>query len=735
MKLKLHIIFSFLFCISIHSFGAVNDTIHCDGIQYKVTKEDTIANLFEVHAIHYDSVYIIFPDFVEKNGHIYFVTDAVVKYDSTVCSLQHYSKIDMSAATHITHFRSLWSESIAIDSLILPPNLMSFPRSNMCQTVETPDDSLKILWDKYKLLPGIHRVWSSGTQELERLYMRSCTSLLEVDLSSYTSITLAGMLCFSSDPWLQKLKLPNTLKVIPDYMLDENFRLTEFSIPDSVEYIGILGYGPLLDTLYIGKKVSGIKSGAFGGLYKLRHIEVDTANLNYASVNGVLYHKDLTTLFAYPYGRSDSIFHMLPTTEKTHDCAFYVHSNPFFNDDEVRLDKEDFKRREDSLSLRTIVCTNSLKELGEMTFENSTIKRLINFEETQVKVIPYSCFRHSSIETLALPYGLTKIEASAFEKTWNLTSITNMDWLTNLHTIGQSAFKDAHLLDSLDFWYCNLLVELPKYMCYNDSSLRHVSFPRNIKSIGNNAFKNCISLQHIICPAVVPIPIDSSVFEGVDKQKCVLKIHARSLDMYKSAPVWKEFFNMDTTGLYYIQTSVSDSLAGYVTGGGIYQKGEYAILKALANNGYEFVKWSDGEKFVSRVIHVLHDDSLKAIFRKLPEQPKLYTLTIATNDSSMGQVTGSGQYTQGTEVNITAIPYDGHYLQSWSFTDSQDKSVLYTMPAEDVTLQAIFAPLSNHLETQPANSDKPQLVVKNGHIFIKRNGKYYTLSGDLGIEE
>ena len=157
-------------------------------------------------------------------------------------------------------------------------------------------------------------------------------------------------------------------------MLDENFRLTEFSIPDSVEYIGILGYGPLLDTLYIGKKVSGIKSGAFTGLYKLRHIEVDTANLNYASVNGVLYHKDLTTLFAYPYGRSDSIFHMLPTTEKTHDCAFCVHSNPFFNDDEVRNDKENFKRREDSLSLRTIVCTNSLKELGEMTFENSTIK-------------------------------------------------------------------------------------------------------------------------------------------------------------------------------------------------------------------------------------------------------------------------------------------------------------------------------------------------------------------------
>lgn len=71
-----------------------------------------------------------------------------------------------------------------------------------------------------------------------------------------------------------------------------------------------------------------------------------------------------------------------------------------------------------------------------------------------------------------------------------------------------------------------------------------------------------------------------------------------------------------TEQTFTISVSAAPSGSGTVTGGGTYTKGTAIELKAIANDGYEFSKWSDGETDNPRSIVVESDMSLTAQFKK-----------------------------------------------------------------------------------------------------------------------
>ena len=582
--------------------------------------------------------------------------------------------------------------------------------------------------DYDKLLPGIHRIRSTGTQADEYVKLTGCTSLIEADLSTYTTTNRSFSSHadqFSQNPFLERLVIPNTITAIYAQAFDYDLRLRDVNIPDSLEMIGpyLTTYYLPMDTLRLGKKVSEISYAFAAGWYNLKHIEVDSVNPYFMSDSGVLYTKNQSVLYRYPYSRAGSEFHIPSTTDTIWYAAFANGSKGIdLGTDHIRY----LQHLADSASLKKVVCHPKLKYLATDTYFGSSIRRIIGFAETYITKIPVNCFSHSAIDSIALPFRLTDIGYEAFSFTYNLRTITNLSRLPYLRSIGEGAFRDAWKLESVDLLPCNKLLDIPKTMCYNDSALGFVSLPRNVQSIGDEAFQNCGSLQQIVCPAVEPIPIDASVFDGVDKQNCVLKVPARSLALYKSAPVWKEFFQVDTTGFYYIEAVSSDTLAGTVTGSGAYLSGESAILEAQAMDGYRFAEWSDGYPYNPRAVKVTKDGSYTAIFEEIP----LHTLTVLSNDSSMGTVTGSGIYEEGMQITITATPYDGYYLHHWDFTGESGLDVIFTMPTNDITLTAYFAPKDEYESVEAINNAAiSHKFLKGGTFYILRNNKTYTLQG------
>ncbi len=140
-----------------------------------------------------------------------------------------------------------------------------------------------------------------------------------------------------------------------------------------------------------------------------------------------------------------------------------------------------------------------------------------------------------------------------------------------------------------------------------------------------------------------------------------------------------------TTPEYSVTISVNGN--GTVTGAntGTYLEGTELTLTATPAEHYEFTGWTGDVESTDNplTITVDGDKNITANFAK-----KQYTLTVQANDAAKGDVTGSGTYEYGTEVQITATPKAGYEFIGWS-NGSKENPLTISME-EDTELTANF---------------------------------------------
>ncbi len=161
--------------------------------------------------------------------------------------------------------------------------------------------------------------------------------------------------------------------------------------------------------------------------------------------------------------------------------------------------------------------------------------------------------------------------------------------------------------------------------------------------------------------------------------------------------------------IYTLSLTISPAGAGSVTGGGQYTASVSVNLQAVANQGYRFVQWRWGQTPISNQANTPYtmpadNRTLTAYFEPIPS-PVTFTLTLQMNPTMVGTVSGAGQFTPGTWVNIQATAHAGFQFTGWTRTDPwsgwpgvpfSDQPILgFQMPAEDLTLVANFS------QTQP----------------------------------
>lgn len=117
---------------------------------------------------------------------------------------------------------------------------------------------------------------------------------------------------------------------------------------------------------------------------------------------------------------------------------------------------------------------------------------------------------------------------------------------------------------------------------------------------------------------------------------------------------------------------------GYVTGGGLYQRGSMAHIEAIPYEGYEFVEWRtmNNGSFSTQAaldIRLSSDLELKAVFTTMT---RYFTITLHSNNDKWGYVTGSGTYPEGRNLTISAVPYSGYLFSHWQ--DSNGTIISYS---------------------------------------------------------
>lgn len=116
---------------------------------------------------------------------------------------------------------------------------------------------------------------------------------------------------------------------------------------------------------------------------------------------------------------------------------------------------------------------------------------------------------------------------------------------------------------------------------------------------------------------------------------------------------------------YAITANSNPSSGGTITGAGNYNYGQTAALTATANEGYTFVSWMEGAATVSTnatySFQVTASRTLVANF-----SVRSYTVIANSNPSQGGTAAGSGIYSFGQTVQLTATANTGYTFVNWT---------------------------------------------------------------------
>ncbi len=294
----------------------------------------------------------------------------------------------------------------------------------------------------------------------------------------YTDIELSTLYIFTIMPE-EDVLLYAGWELIPDEPTD-----VLFSLKDDLTYevVGYTGQGPdlVIPSRHLGYWVTSIHSNAFDESSVLLSVTIPASiitielnafflnpnlttfivseeNPNYASLNGVLYNKDFTTLIKYPSANTELTFVIPTSVEVISDYAFF--SNPY-------LTRIIFGTSVREVPISTAFWgTSNLEnldvDLGNLSY-SSIDGVLFNFEQTVLIRFPEG----RRLGNYIVPEGVTEIGSNAF---------TNCVWLeavvlpSTLIKIGSGAFQ----------------------LC----PFTEIIIPLNVTEIGSSAFNECTALS------------------------------------------------------------------------------------------------------------------------------------------------------------------------------------------------------------------------------------------------
>jgi hypothetical protein len=192
-----------------------------------------------------------------------------------------------------------------------------------------------------------------------------------------------------------------------------------------------------------------------------------------------------------------------------------------------------------------------------------------------------------------------------------------------------------------------------------------------------------------------------------------IKQNPRSITVTQDS-IFTAEFAVATPGMFHVSLTVNNTYMGSVAGSGDYAANSMATIGAIANQGYRFVEWNDGNTDNSRSVTVTQDTSFMAIF-----EPILYDVSLTCNDSVRGIITGSGNYVAYSVVTITATPNTGYRFVGWS--DNNKESIRAVSVTHDITLVAIFG-IENMYYVYAAPQNTIMGNVTGSNDYHKSNG-------------
>ena len=318
----------------------------------------------------------------------------------------------------------------------------------------------------------------------------------------------------------------------------------------------------------------------------------------------------------------------------------------------------------------------------------------VNIGDSVQRIPTYFVSGCSELTSITIPNSVTFIGYEAF---WSCSSLTTL----NFNAINCQDFQSHNGYDTNNNYISlypfetsittvtigDSVQRIPANFVKGCSGLNSVTISNSVTSIGGSAFYGCDNLSSITSLAITSPAISSNdVFPYPNF--CMVTVPCGSLAAYTDPTCrWNILFPQRITesSSFGLSVSANDEAYGRVEVEN--HSCESKTLTAIANEGYEFTAWNDGNTENPRTVSITSDTAFMAIFTEAVSTP---TITLTVNDETMGSAT----YTlDGNTAVLTATANEGYSFVIWSDGNTENpRTVTIT---SDTAFMAIFSPASS----------------------------------------
>lgn len=282
---------------------------------------------------------------------------------------------------------------------------------------------------------------------------------------------LGGMVITNYLKESPKVHIPDTLEGEPVVGVNFEKELTELIIPDSVTYIGD----------------STLNCTSFKGIY------VSQGNLNYRSIDGILFNKDKTTIIRFPPKNGLTSYEIPGSVTAINSNAFNSCKNltsVTIPDSVTKIGKEAFSR---CTSLTSGIYKSKNYDYDHIDELYIVVKYGESGLQIENGVLETALLKN--ITEVVIPNSVIEISNEAFKECKSLISVTIPDSVTK---IGYGVFSGCTSLTNVTIG--NNLTEINDGTFYYCTSLTSITIPESVTKIGGDAFFYCTSLTSVTIP-------------------------------------------------------------------------------------------------------------------------------------------------------------------------------------------------------------------------------------------
>jgi hypothetical protein len=236
-------------------------------------------------------------------------------------------------------------------------------------------------------------------------------------------------------------------------------------------------------------------------------------------------------------------------------------------------------------------------------------------------------------------------------------------------------------------------------------TLKKVSIGESVKTIGEQAFYNCVNLETIFNYRPTPTNAYSTAFDGVDKFECMLYVLPSSIDMYKTAAVWRDFYYTYTIGAEEATLLTND-------------------VTVEPQNNAATLTWPTNDNAASYTIEITKDGVLFCTLT-FNANGQLTGIAFAPGRDGTRHAPAAVMTANGLQFTVTGLNSGTQYGYNLTAKDANDQPVATYSGSFTTTSEG----KATGIEDVQGNDVQCTKVLHNGQILILRGDKVYTLQG------